>query len=477
MKKRIYLCLLLCISQFASAHQNVNDLLEGYLKNDLDLQKLTSQVKQELLSKKSVNVSKGISLSLSTGTVTISSGDDSEIEFSPELEVSIPQVDNLTLSASTNVSISSDEDNKTFSSTSLSFTADIYSGAGEERKISLLEADRDLLEARRSLQNGYLDAETEFYEELKDLYEIAADIVSAEKSLYEDKLDFEKVKAQGYSTGSTTYRLAQSEVKTDEHNVEVYRHKLERQVKIFASKCGASYEEVNAADFLPAEILAVEVIDVDSFARENYSAIESAVWTKYINDLKRKADKSHTLKGSAGYTFDNKVSSSEDKYADTVDASLSYTWDDTALTASAGVSLPVDSGDPVYKLGLSFNPSQFLIANIQRLSDEEEAKIEELAIKSAGNAYDTAVISQRTSAADLLWDKGVLEENYDMYSTLEKDMASYFKKGIITESEYKSAQVNKENYRIKLLINALELIIYNNETRTMFVRDDELGEL
>ncbi|MBB5218914.1 hypothetical protein DYE49_12220 [Treponema rectale] len=477
MKKQIYIFVLMAAAQLSHAHQNVNDLLEGYLKNDLDLQKLTSQVQQKLLTKKSTAVSNGISVQLSTGTVTITGGDSTQIEFSPELEVKIPQAENLTLSAFTSVSVSSDEDSKTFTSTSLSLAADIYSGAGEERKITLLEAERDYLETRRSLQNGFLETETEFYESLKSLYEIASQIVSAEKSLYEDTIDFEKIKAQGYSTGSTTYRLAQSEVKTDEHNVEVYRHKLEREVKIFASKCGTSYDEKNALDFLPSEIMSVEPVNVDSFKKENYVKIENAVWTNYINELKRKADKTHTLKGSAGYTFDNKVSgsnSTENKYADTVDASLSYTWDSTALTATAGVSVPVDSGNPIYKLGLSFNPSQFIISKLQKLSDEEAAKIEELAVKSAHSDYETAVISQRTSAADILWDKSVLEENYDMYVTLEKDTALYLKRGIISESEYKSAQVNKENYRIKLLINALELIIYNNETKVLFVRDEEL---
>lgn len=61
-----------------------------------------------------------------------------------------------------------------------------------------------------------------------------------------------------------------------------------------------------------------------------------------------------------------------------------------------------------------------------------------------------------------------------MYVQLEKDMTSYFKDGIITESEYLTAFANKELYRIRLLINDIDLIIYNNTTKLLFCRDDEI---
>lgn len=111
----------------------------------------------------------------------------------------------------------------------------------EKRKIALLESERELLEAQRSLQDGFLSAETEFYKSLKTLYEIAASIVQEEKNLYEDKLLFEETKAKGYSPTSTKYRLAQSEVLNDEHKVEIYKRKLEREIRIFASKCGIEF--------------------------------------------------------------------------------------------------------------------------------------------------------------------------------------------------------------------------------------------
>lgn len=55
-----------------------------------------------------------------------------------------------------------------------------------------MEFERKVLEAKRALQNGFLTAEKEFYEELRSLYKTKADIVTAQKDLYEDTIEFEK---------------------------------------------------------------------------------------------------------------------------------------------------------------------------------------------------------------------------------------------------------------------------------------------
>ena len=51
---------------------------------------------------------------------------------------------------------------------------------------------------------------------------------------------------------------------------------------------------------------------------------------------------------------------------------------------------------------------------------------------------------------------------------------TYFDRGLITESEYNSAKVNKENYQVQCLIDDIEMIIYNNDTKLLFTRDSEL---
>lgn len=471
MKKVFVFSILFFSAGLLSAKESLQSLLEGYLKNNLELHTLSSEVQKQMLNSRAAEISNGFTVQLTTGEIEFKTGSDSYFTLKPKASVSVPQADSLNFSISSNITFESDRD-KNFTDISLALTADIYSGAMEERRITLLESERSLLTAKRALQDGFISAEKEFYSELKSLYETSSQIISAKKKLYEDKLSFEQVKAQGYSTSSTKYRLSQSEVANDEHRVQVYIHKLEREVRIFASKCGVEYNVPDASDFLPDEIPETEGIDILSFKKSSFKKIESAEWKNFINTLKRKAQKTMTLKASAGYTFDHEI---RNEYCDTVDASLSYTWNNTALTAKAGVSFPVDTLSPVYSLGLTFIPHQAVLAGIDRKQDEQDELQEQIAIQSAENDYSTSVTSQQLSLADLLWSKKTNAETYDMYDSLERDMKEYLRRGIVTESEYNSAHVNKENYRIELLKNNIELIIYNSELRLLFTKDDELS--
>ena len=145
------------------------------------------------------------------------------------------------------------------------------------------------------------------------------------------------------------------------------------------------------------------------------------------------------------------------------------------MVFSADAFFPIENfSNASCELGISFAPNQFLIERNSTLQEKQDEVQEDIAIKKAEQNYLTSVISQKSELTDLLWEKSENLESFDMYTQLEKDMATYFAKGLISASEYKSGQVKRENYRIQLLINNLDLIIYNNETKMLFTRDEEL---
>ena len=74
---------------------------------------------------------------------------------------------------------------------------------------------------------------------------------------------------------------------------------------------------------------------------------------------------------------------------------------------------------------------------------------------------------------NLLWEKQSAAESYDMYRKLASDMQGYYRQGIITESEYKKNLSSRDSYEIKVLVNALDLIIYNDNTRLLFCPEIE----
>ena len=455
-----------------SAAESVQNLLAGYMKNDLSVQKESGNMQKVLLESRKSQISEGFSFKIQTGTIEVTTGADGGVKFRPSAEFSLPQAANLGIEVSSDITISYAPETDVLSKISLALSADIISNNSKKRRLSQLKTEREILEEKRVLQNTFVNAEKEFYTSLRKLYSLVSEVIAAEKDLYEDQLTFEQVKAQGYRTSSTKYRRTQMEVLSDNHTVESKKRELGREIRIFAAKCGIyefSYE--NAEDFLPLDIPLVEPVSIRSFGKETYKDIESAKWAQYINGLEREADGAISLRGSAGYTFNTSSTGS-----DSVDVGAKFAWHDTGLVVSAGTSLPVrtDQFNPSYTLGISFDPNAFRTAAVDKEISKIEIEQEELAVTSAERNFFTAVIAQRSELADLQWERKTNEESLDMYTSLEADMKNYLSQGLITESEYRSAQVNKENYRIKCILNSIDMIVYNAETKMLFVRGGEL---
>ena len=494
------------LGERAFSDSNLPQLLFGYLKNDLSLQKYTLTAQSKALDYDASKISNGISVTLSTGTVKIQGGEDgTRVTFTPSASVGLPSLNDTKLTASfpftTRSSYDDDSKNGTFlDDGTVKISTGIVTSAPLKRKISLLEAERSYIEAERAVQNQALTVENEFYTNLKSLYSYISQILEKKNSLYDDELDLKVLKVQGYSEKSSTYRSKYLKIQSERRDVHELQRKLERETAIFAMKCGVEYERVlnpenfdikkadeladsafkSVKEFLPSEIPSVEMEDVLSYKRENYTATESAEWSKYISGLKRKSDYTLEVGAYAGYTFNESTS----KY-DTVDTGLSFDW--RGITASAGVSvptgnnvLPIDSSSsgqssksPVYTFSLTLTPNTWRLASIDKKQDELNSQIDDISVKSAADDYDTDVVDKLTERGDLRWSKKSYADEYDMYSQLEYDMDKWLSQGIVTKSDYLDAANNRDKAQINLLINAVEQIIYNNKVKLLFVQKNE----
>ena len=471
MNRNVFLsAVFLLLGAFHSASaETLETLLSGYLANDGTIKSLTLTLCDKELSCRSAKLSRSFSVQLSSGTVTVTAGDQLSVRLKPSASLSLPQASNLSLTLSSD--ISAPDDSGIVRDTSLGIGVDIFSGAMASRRVALLKAERELLEAQRSLQDGFLSQEKAFYSGLKALYEAAAKLSSAEKDYYDKLLSFEQVKVQGFEPQSLKYRQTNLEVLTARHSVDSCKKALERDVRIFARRCGVPYTAAFPQDFLPESIPQVEELDVLDFPKERYTKIESASWTSYINGLSRKAEKMVTVTGSTGYTFAN---SGVPGGKDTIDVGAAASIADSALKLSAGISEPVDFSSPVYSFGISVDPTKFFLHNITAQQRTIAAAQEQLAMEAAESSYDEAVVARQTALDNLRWQLAADQESYDMYRALERDTMRWFREGIVSESDYKAAVVNREKYRIQCVIDSIERIMYNNETKLLFVRDEEL---
>lgn len=454
---------------FFSVFQYAQPNLKFWLENDLELKKLALELEKAQLSNRETKISNGISVQLASGSVSFQPNDKgSKVSFSPSGTISVPFAANLSLKGASKVQIS--EETNTVTDTAISISADIFSSSGLKRKITALQSQRTLLEAQRAFKERAVESETEFYKELKELFSSASEIVSAKNDLYDDTIEFEKIKSKGFEKTSASYRQAQMKVLSDSHTVETKVRQLEHKIAVFASKCGSDYKKgSNPFDFLPNSIPEVDSVDVLSFKKENYKKIEQANWNIQMAELQVKAEKSFSLSANAGYTFENSnAAPANGKNPDTIDAGLSSSY--KGINVAGGISVPVDSQNknPVYTLSASVNPATFFTNNISKKKTQITLKEEKLALESALDDYETDLVDCQTELADINWQKETNIHTFGLYSSLENDLAKYLKEGIITESEYNSSAANKELYRIKILINAIDLIIFNNQTKLLF---------
>ena len=457
------------------------ELLLAYLENDLELQNLTLEARKSELSLEYSKVSNGFDLKLNSGNIVLTlSEDGTKIKANPSLQLSIPQASGLSLSAETTFSqISqtgqgSGADGAVLSDTSLSAQLDLVSTNSLSRKLALLKAQRTLTQARRNLQKGALEAENDFYTQLKALLSSIKMLIKAEQSLYSDTIDFEAVKATGYSEKSSTYRLAQMKVLSDKHSVESSLRELINDYVVFYKKCGYDISlspSQNYMELIPQDIESVESVNVLDFERDNYSKIEAAVWTNQINSMERKLNSNFSLSAGAGYTFDNTSTNS-----DSIDTQLTAAYG--GLSVSAGLAIPVNaaantSASPALTMAFSLSPSTFKKNSLQKkeaaLTEEQEL----LDIQTAQTDYETYILLAAQELESMLWEKESAEENYEMYSKLAAELEGWYKQGIISESEYMSAKTNAAMYQVEILMNMLDLIIFNDEVQANFVIDGE----
>ena len=163
--KRKMLCALagLLTFNFLSAIELVptNQLLASYLEKDSDLKNQALELQKAKLNQQSTLIDKGISVKLQTGDMTFTFGDNNSISIKPGASVTVPQANNLGLNLSSQVSVKNGK--TSFDSASATVSVDVISANKANRDISLLQQERKVLEAERSLTTKALDKEKSFY--------------------------------------------------------------------------------------------------------------------------------------------------------------------------------------------------------------------------------------------------------------------------------------------------------------------------
>lgn len=462
----------LCLFAFEAVP--TSELLLSYLQNDTNLKNQTIETQKAQLSLESSQISNGFDISLSTGNFTIKAENGgTSISVKPSVEASIPQASNLSVTASTEYNYSSSASTSEFENIKLNASVDIIGTQTLQRKITLLKAERTLTEAKRKLTNQALNSEKQFYTELKSLLNSTNSIISQEKTLYTNKIDLNKYAAQGYSKNSSTYRLAQMKVVDSEYELAKAKRSLIHDYVVFYKDCGLDItleDSIDVYTLIPSDIQEVEPLNIEDFDQTLYSEVETAEWNHKISSMERDTFKIFGLSANGGMTFNNSTTNSN-----TLDAGLTAKYSGINLTA--GINVPLESGNtPAFTLSASVSPNTFRQNKITQQQYDLNEQQELLTIATAEKNYETTKLDYQQQLSDLKWEKQSNQESYELYASVEKDLASYYKAGIITESEYYTARVNTQSAKVNKVINAIDFIIYNDELTTLFVPAEKESE-
>ena len=467
MKKKILVVLATLLSfNYLAALELVptRELLASYLEQDADLKNLTLEVQKARLNQKSNLIDKGLSIKLQTGDMTFTFGENNSFSVKPGVSATIPQANNLGLNVSSQLSVN---DGKTsFDSASATVSVDIISANKANRDINLLQQERKVLEAERSLTSKALDKEKSFYKSLSSLLNSITSVLSKKATVFDDNVAFEKIKLQGYDSSSASYVRAELKYFSSQRDYEAAVHSLIHDYKSFYLDCGKEIEIPEDFDFtllIPSDIEEVSPLDITSFDKNSYKEIESTEWSQKINQMNRDAATKLSLSANGGYTYRN----NNGKASNSLTAGMNATYEGLGLNAN--VNVPISSGDPSLTLGITLTPNTFKKNNISDQLEQISIEQEAMKLDAAYSSYETTLRERQLKLEDILWNVKSNQTNYEMYVKVEESMKDYYKKGLVSEKEYSSAQNNTIQARVKQISGYIDLIIYNNEVTAMFV--------
>lgn len=494
MMRRFFVALFLlatvAVSAFSSDSEGsvpLEELLAGYIANHREIQTLLIQLQQQELSYDSTAISQGIQVNLSTGNFSIGS---SQVRGEPSLTVSMPKLNGTYVEATLPLQFDYNgataslpaQGNASGGSSAIqgaSFTigTEIIGNSGKSSRLSMLKAERILLEAQRQIQNQTLAVEKEFYSKIKELYSSHANLLSSQDTVYTAELDLATLRVQGYSASSTRYRTKELEVLSAQRNVEKQRRILQRELELFSQKCGLvpaalSMESLASAQGILAQTGILEALPTAGI--EEFTTMEAAQWNLFATQQEIQANAPLTLSAEAGYTYRNQAATGTTE-ADSIHGALVLQGFGGRL--SGGVTLPVagDGGSqrqtPSGQVSLSWSPNEMKTQSLQRSQRQLSLQLAQLRIQEAEEQYEEAMEDSRLTWEDLLWSRQVAQEQLPLYQQLAEDAINLYNRGMTTETEYNQAITNRDKAQIQCEIADLDLIIHDISTRQLFVQE------
>lgn len=444
---------------FSSEEISYEKLLEGYAKTNGNLERMKIKLEAAEISNQQSNIKNGVSVNISSGNakVTFDKTKGTEVNLIPSASVKVPGLNNLAVTASVPTQI--DNDGLAITGTSVGVSADILTANKTNLKISNIESERSLQNAKKNLVNQEMGVEGEFLSAIQSIYDKASSLMQARESYLSQLVSLDQVILSGYSKSSSKYKIAMIEKDSAYSDCEKAYRELKNLLSDLSAKCGY---EINS---LITDIPDIELVDFESFPVESFSQIEQALYNQEMGELKRSVNKNWTLTGNLKYDMSKKNSGDS---ISTIGAGIDTTW--KGLGMGLGVSVPVSSeANPSLNFNISVNPFAWKNSTLSEQSSQLDKKLEALDVSDAYEKYTSSKRSYKTQAETIMWESQLLNEQITYYREVYDEMTKAYKSGLINKNDYIKAENQYNKAYINLLKNKIKKFQYNLEVKKLFV--------
>lgn len=440
---------------FSEKEVSYEDLLKGFADSDSSLERMKIKMEAAEISYDQSSIKNGISVNLSSGNGKITFNDDgTEVKMEPSATVKVPDLNNLSVSASMPAEVK--DGSMEVTGTTVKVSADILTGNRTNLKITNMETSRSLQNARNNLNNQERGVEGDFLSTIQSIYEKASSLMQYRETYLDKLVRLDEVAVNGYSKSSSKYKIAQIEKDSAYSECEKAYREYVNLLSDFSAKCG--YE----VDYLITGIPDVELVDFASFDMNSFAQINQALYSQEIGELKRAANKKWTLTGNVGYTQSNKTDESS------VTTGLNTTWGGLGL--GLDVFVPVSgSASPSLGFNVSVNPFAWKSQKLTEESGQLDAKLEQLDVDDAYDKYNSSKRSYQNQAETLKWESELLKEQTTYYKDVCDEMNKAYKSGLINKTDYIKAENQYMKVYLNMLKNKIKKIQYNLEVQKLFI--------
>lgn len=469
MKKQIFLTTFLCLSAtffgqsfmdadfFSNKEVSYEELLKGFSGSDSSLERMKIKMESAEVSYEQSGIKNGISVNLSSGNgkVTFDDENGTNVTLTPSATVKVPDLNNLAVSASLPSELS--DGGYTVKGTSVGVSADIITGNSESRKITNMEAEKNLKNARANLINQERGVEGDFLSAIQSIYEKASSLMQYRETYLDKLVKLDEAVVNGYSKTSSKYRIAQIEKDSAYSDCEKTYREYQNLLSEFSAKCG--YE----IDYLITDLPDVELVDFASFDMNHFTQIEQALYNQELAELKRAANKKWTLTGNVKYNQSKTLAGSNSS----VTTGVNTTWG--GLDLGLDFTMPVAGEEnPSLGFNIGINPFGWKTQALTEQSGELDARLEQLDVEDAYAKYSSSKRSYQNQADTIMWESELLKEQTAYYKEVLDEMSRAYKSGLINKTDYIKAENQYMKAYINMLKNKIKKVQYNLEVQKLF---------